>query len=216
MLNHSHKPARRMSEERLVKVTQDLVNVKERIRVNIIENVRSQCDSETYYYCWSGLDLKLKLSISQRKEHWKDIVSIFCTTKIFTVQKYIDANEKETEDDDSWEGFNVTLTYQPMITYGSVEVLNELDTAIKVVSSLYIKEVTQARMNKQEIKQLNVWKSFLSSHYLEFPAVGQLVQVMLSTAGNTSPLERGYTHLEMIAAKRRNHLSPEHLETLFR
>lgn len=113
MLNHSHKPARRMSEEHLVKVTQDLVNVKERIRVNIIENVRSQCDSETYYYCWSGLGLKLKLSISQRKEHWKDIVVIFCTTKIFTVQKYIDANEKETEDDDSWEGFNVILTYQP-------------------------------------------------------------------------------------------------------
>ena len=36
-----------------------------------------------------------------------------------------------------------------------------------------------------------------------------------ATAGNTSPLERGYTYLEMIASKRRNKLLPENLETLF-
>ena len=215
-VNHPHKRSRGLTQdERLEKLKNDLVDVKERIRANIVENVRSQCNAETFYYCWSGLDLKCKMSKEQRKGRLNDIISIFCTTKVFTVQRYTNAREEETEDDDSWEGFSVTLTYPPLIPYRSVEVLSEFDEAFKVIQSLYITEVTEARVAKREIKQLNVWKSFLSSHYLEFPAVGHLVQIMLATAGNTSPLERGYTHLEMIASKRRNHLTPAHLETLF-
>ena len=45
------------------------------------------------------------------------------------------------------------------------------------------------------------------------PNVAQL-QIMLPSPANTSPVERTYTFLEMVASKRRNHLKPENLETL--
>ena len=38
---------------------------------------------------------------------------------------------------------------------------------------------------------------------------------MLCTAANTSPVERGYTILQMICAKRRNRISSSNLEILF-
>ena len=38
---------------------------------------------------------------------------------------------------------------------------------------------------------------------------------MLSSPANSSPVDRIYTFLEMVASKRRNHLKPENLETLF-
>ena len=50
---------------------------------------------------------------------------------------------------------------------------------------------------------------------MEFPGVDQLIQILIATAGNLSPLERGYTHLEMITSKRRNRMDPKNLETLF-
>ena len=107
------------------------------------------------------------------------------------------------------------LPIQPRYRVKKKILNNELDNALKVVNNLYIAEVNQARIEKRKISQLNVWKNFLTSHYMEFPGVGQLVQIMLATAGNTSPLERGYTYLEMVASKRRNQLKPKHLETLF-
>ena len=38
---------------------------------------------------------------------------------------------------------------------------------------------------------------------------------MLSTPPNTSPVERGYSKLEMVCDKRRNHLKPINVENLF-
>ena len=215
MLNHPHKPSRGVSEEqRLEKVKYDLENVKDAITKNIIENVRDQCTEETYYYCWSGLDLSLKLSIEQRKERLSDIVTLFCTTKVHTVQKYTNAKEEATVND-IWEGYKVELEYPAKINASEQEFYDEFSNAMKTVNGLYISEINQSRMQKREPKQLKVWQAFLSAHYLEFPAFGQLIQILLATAGNTSPLERGYTYLEMIASKRRNKISPEHLETLF-
>jgi hypothetical protein len=86
---------------------------------------------------------------------------------------------------------------------------------MKCVGALFMSEVNEAKLQKREIKQLNVWQNFLASNFLEYPGLCQLVQIMLCTSGNTSPLERGYTHLEMVAAKRRNRLKPENLEVLF-
>ena len=37
---------------------------------------------------------------------------------------------------------------------------------------------------------------------------------MLATPANTSPLEQSYTRLQIIAAKRKNHLQPKNLEVL--
>ena len=44
----------------------------------------------------------------------------------------------------------------------------------------------------------------------------QLIQIMVATAANSSPLKRSYTtKLQMIAAKQRNHFESKHLETLY-
>ena len=65
------------------------------------------------------------------------------------------------------------------------------------------------------MNQLNVWRTFLQNHYMEFPGVGQLIQILIATAENTSPLERGYTNPQMMTSKRRNKMDPENLEILF-
>ena len=95
MLNHLHKPTRHITEEeRLDKVKTDLLDVKEKIKTNIIQNVREQCDVETYYYYWSGLDLSVKLSILERKDRLRDL-ALFCTTKIHTAEIYNPARNKD-------------------------------------------------------------------------------------------------------------------------
>ena len=38
---------------------------------------------------------------------------------------------------------------------------------------------------------------------------------MVTTPANTSPLERSYTKLQLVAAKRRNHFTSENLEVLY-
>ena len=38
---------------------------------------------------------------------------------------------------------------------------------------------------------------------------------MLCTAANTSPVERGYTILQMVTSKHRNQITSENLEVLF-
>ena len=43
----------------------------------------------------------------------------------------------------------------------------------------------------------------------------QSLQIMLCIPSNTSPVERGYTYLQMIANKQRNQLSNEQLKALF-
>ena len=43
----------------------------------------------------------------------------------------------------------------------------------------------------------------------------RLIQIMIATAANTSPLERWYTKLQMVATKQRNHFKSKNLETLY-
>ena len=215
LLNHPHKPTRGVSEAaRLQKVKDELDDVKTRITSNVVENVRDQCDGDTFYYCWSALDLSLKLSPQQRKDRISDVVTLFCTKKVHIVQKYTNKQETDTTDN-TWEDHKVELQFPAKISVTKEELFEEFDSAIKTVNGLYIEEVNLARMQKRTIKQLNVWQKFLTGHYMEFPAFSQLVQILLTTAGNTSPVERSYTYLEMITSKRRNRILPRHLETLF-
>ena len=62
VMNHPHKPNCHMTE-RLVKVKTELIAAKEKILTNIIQNVKDQYDTETYYFSWSSLDLQLKISV---------------------------------------------------------------------------------------------------------------------------------------------------------
>ena len=86
MLNQPHKPSRHVTEnERLEKVKAELNAVKEKILNNISQNVKDLCDTETYYFSWSSLDLQLKLSVPDRITHLKYIITLYCTTKVHIV-----------------------------------------------------------------------------------------------------------------------------------
>lgn len=79
-----------------------------------------------------------------------------------------------------------------------------------------MKGTNSTRGNKKLLQEVRVWKDFLAGcHYMEFPNVSQFIQIMLTSAGKTSPVERGYTHLIMVAAKRRNRISPKTFKTFF-
>ena len=80
------------------------------------------------------------------------------------------------------------------------------------VGSLWLKERNLATHEKRPRNQLKVWKEFISLNSLQYPDFCQLIQINIATASNTSPLERSYTSLEMVAEKRRNRILPENLE----
>ena len=92
---------------------------------------------------------------------------------------------------------------------------NELKQAFPSITRAWLEEVNKAKLQNRSTNQVSVIKSFPTNHGLEFPNVAQLLQIMLSSSANTSPVGRGYTFLEMVASKRRNYLKPENLETLF-
>ena len=86
----------------------------------------------------------------------------------------------------------------------------------KKINGLLMKGTNSTRGNKKLLQEVRVWKDFLADcHYMEFPNVSQFIQIMLTSAGKTSPVERGYTHLIMVAAKRRNRISPKTFKTFF-
>ena len=63
--------------------------------------------------------------------------------------------------------------------------------------------------------QLSLWQQFFKEHSTEFPNMCQQIQIMLATTANTSPLERSYTKLQIVPAKRRNHFESKNLGTLY-
>ena len=100
MLNHPHKPSRHVTkDECLERVKTELTAVKEKILTNIIQNLKDQCDPETYYFSWSGLNFQLKLSVPDRMTSLKDIITLYCTTEVHIVQKYTNQKEEDTAAD---------------------------------------------------------------------------------------------------------------------
>ena len=214
-LNHPHKSSRNITEERrLENVKDDLASVKTRIVDNIVDNVKDQCGDGTYYFSWSGLDLEMKISPDERKARLKDVITLFCTERIHTVAKYANRAEVDTIPD-VWEGYKVHLHYPQKISCTEAEMWKEVDGSLKMFNSLWLQEINSSNASKKERSLLNVWKRFLDNHSMEYPNVCQLVQIMIATAGNTSPLERGYTHHQMVTSKRRNRINPDNLEVLF-
>ena len=63
--------------------------------------------------------------------------------------------------------------------------------------------------------QLKTYQSFLNLHSIQYPNVSQLLLILIATPANTSPVEQGYTLLEIICEKRRNRLNVENVVALF-
>ena len=74
--------------------------------------------------------------------------------------------------------------------------------------------INAAKFEKRQTDQLNTFQKLSWNHVLECQNTSLLVQAMLCTAANTSPVERGYTILQIVASKRRNRITLENLEVL--
>ena len=86
--------------------------------------------------------------------------------------------------------------------------------AFSALGRLWLTEINAAKFEKRQTDQLNVFQKFLSNHVLEYQNTSLLVQAMLCTAANTSPVGRGYTILQMVLSKCRNRIALENLELL--
>ena len=214
MLNHPHKPSRNTSEEeRLIQIKDSLTSLKDKIVQNMVQ--RDHCTEETFFYLWSGIDLVLTdVSTDDRMSRMNDLLTIFYTEKVHLVKKYSNKNETQTEPN-KWHGYDVYL-HQPKMIHCDVEKLKKQTKAgLEAVSSLWLKEINASMYEKRPKDQLLVWKEFLKCKAIELPFFSQLLQIMIATSPNTSPLERSYTYLQMVADKRRNRTAPTNLKVRY-
>ena len=72
-----------------------------------------------------------------------------------------------------------------------------------------------AHVKNRKPNQHIVWTRLQNEHFMEFPNVVRLCQIMIATSFNTSPLERSYTKLKLVAGKRRNNFFSGNLEVLY-
>ena len=107
------------------------------------------------------------------------------------------------------------MHYPARISVTSAAMEDEPKQEFPSIIRAWLEEDNKAKLQNRSAKQLPVIKSFPTNHGLEFPNIAQLFQIMLSSPANTSPVECCYTFLELVTSKRRNHLKPENLETLF-
>ena len=112
--------------------------------------MKDQCDTEKYYFSWSGLDLQLKLSVPDRKPRLKNIIAFYCTIIVPTVQKYTNQNEKGSVEN-TWEGYKVRLEYPSKTDFSEEELSKELEKSFQTVNRLHLTEVTQAKLAKSEV-----------------------------------------------------------------
>ena len=149
-LNRHNKPSRSQptSEQIVQSIKDDLINIKQRTLKNIKENILDQCDEDTFYYCWSGLDLEIKVSIHIRINRLRDIVSRFCSERIHVVQKFTSPNHDKENDltiSDKLEGYEMHLHYPPKIDSTEDEMLMEIKSAGPSVGKLWMIEVNKAK-----------------------------------------------------------------------
>ena len=79
----------------------------------------------------------------------------------------------------------------------------------------WVTEINAAKFEKRQTDQLKTFQKFLSDHVLEYENTSLLVQAMLCTAPNTSPVERGYAIIQMVTSKRKNRITSKNLDVLF-
>ena len=77
----------------------------------------------------------------------------------------------------------------------------EIKKSWHAVNALWNKEHSVAANKGRKRDQLAVWGQFASAHFSEYPFMGKFLQIMVATPANTSPLERSYTRLQLVAEK---------------
>ena len=91
----------------------------------------------------------------------------------------------------------------------------ELKDAFQTIASTWLQEVNWAKLENLSPSQFSLLKSFITKYGQQFPNVAQLLQILLPRSPDISPVMHGYTYLEKVASKKRNHLKLENLEKFF-
>ena len=95
------------------------------------------------------------------------------------------------------------------------KVEEEFGVAWEVLSRKWLIHVARAKSQKKSYTQLEDLSDFAAKQSSEFPNTCLLISIMIATPSNSSLIERAYSILEIICAKRRNRLTAEHIECLF-
>ena len=106
------------------------------------------------------------------------------------------------------------MEYPAKIACSKDDFKTEFKKAFPSISRLWLTEFNSSRKEKRKPNQLAVLKQMLEQNSVQYPHFSHFIQILLCTLSNTSPVKRGYTYLQMVAAKRRNHLCSENIETL--
>ena len=92
----------------------------------------------------------------------------------------------------------VLLKYPTLLNCSEEEIIKSIRDGWGSLTMIYLQN-----RNRKNFEQLAVLREFIQLHGMEFPEFCLLIQAMIATPPNTSPLERSYTRLEMVCAKRR-------------
>ena len=188
--------------------------MKRRIVANVVSNIQDQMGEDTWYYNWSGLDLSTTSTLAHRTELLEPIIKLYTNESIHVVQEYTSDKEDSTIPSQFRE-HEVRLYYPAKLECDEKQLKEQIEKAWPQVNSLWFKERNAAKAAKREPSQNTVWENFHQQYYSEFPDVCEFILIMKSTPANTGPLERSYTKLEIISAKRRNRLDEHNLETQY-
>ena len=99
-----------------------------------------------------------------------------------------------------------------MIDIDAKEIVSEFEKAWPVFNGLWLTYYDHHRKGKDV--QLTLLQHFIKNNMIMFPGFYKLILILIASAANTSPLERSYSILEMICARRLS-MTPEHMEMLY-
>ena len=77
----------------------------------------------------------------------------------------------------------------------------EFQKVFASISQLRLTEFNSSRKEKRKPNQLAVLKQTLEQNSVQYSHFSHFIQILLCTLPNTSPVERGYTYFETVAAK---------------
>ena len=113
---------------------------------------------------------------------------------------------------EKWNGFSIKIVYKARLSCSKNELLEQFEKAWPKITSLH-QELLNAP--KPKPSQLKLWQKFLQRNIISLGGLCKLIVTVLSIPVNTGWVERAYSTLEMICAKRRNRLDMEHLKHEF-
>ena len=93
------------------------------------------------------------------------------------------------------------MEYPAKIACSKDDFKTKFKKAFTSISWLWLTEFNSSCRKKRKPNQLAVLKQILEQNSAQYPHFSQFIQILLCTPLNTSHVEKGYTYLQMVAAK---------------